>query len=403
MSIALVCFLLSLYLALIVISCLKTRDILNPIVLFLAPYSVAILLHFMSFSDFYIENSPISVAVVYCMPMFMSAGILLAILVNSNKLSAVRSSNWAKLHNYDINFKVVFLLFVMVFLLESTIFGVPFFSASPTYAYMNYGLPVIHHLITLVYFVVIFMVALRLSNRIGSLKVIVVIILALVIFVLIFARMQALNVILTGLISYYYFYGLRPRKVMFYGLIIFVSCATAFTFLGNLRTGGISDHFVILGQINSEAIHPFAQLYIYLTISIQNFINLVSNIDSFKFGAYSLYSIVPLVNAGDVLQVNFSDYRASPGLTTFSLGSSFYVDFGVLSYLALALAGYLVGHFYVLFRSGSVFATLCYLGIFSRLLIYGFFYDGLFVTNSIILLGLAYFFSYRLVVNKVIL
>lgn len=401
-SVILVSILLFIYFSLIVISCFKTKDILNPIVLFLAPYSAAILLHFIGFSDYYLNNSPVSVAIVYCMPMFFSVGILIAIYSNPNKLNSTNALRRSGLESYHINFNVVFLLFVMVFLLETAIFGIPFFSGSPTLAYMNYGLPVIHHLITVIYFVIIFMLALKLSNRISSLKIIFVILLALVIFVLIFARMQAMNVILTALITYYYFYKVPYRKVIFYGLTILVCCGIAFSFLGNLRTGGISDYYVALGEINNESIYPFAQLYIYITISIQNFINLVSNFESFSFGAYSLFKIIPLVDAGETLQIHLSDYMASPGLTTFSLGSSLYVDLGVFSSIAFIFAGYLVGYFYTLFRGGNVFATLCYLGILSRLLIYGFFYDGLFVTNTIILLVLAYLFSYRLVFNKIV-
>lgn len=109
-SVTLISILLFIYFSLIVISCFKTKDILNPIVLFLAPYSTAILLHFMGFSDYYLNNSPVSVAIVYCMPMYFSLGIFIAIYSNPNKLNSTSSLRRGGFDSYHINFNVVFFI-----------------------------------------------------------------------------------------------------------------------------------------------------------------------------------------------------------------------------------------------------------------------------------------------------
>jgi oligosaccharide repeat unit polymerase len=366
----------------------------------LVPYTLGILLHSLGFSDFYNKNLIISVVIVYSMPLFLSVGILLALTVNGDRLTDSRVLNLDNLQNYSINFRVLFLIFTTVFLLETAIFGIPLFAGSPTLAYMNYGLPVIHHLITLIYFTIIFLVALKLSKKIGRLKFLFVFLAAITVFILILARMQLLNVILIALFSYYYFANLKTGKVVFYGSLVVIFFLTSFTFLGEIRTNAVSDYFVTLGQINNEAIYPFAQIYIYLTISIQNFIQLVTDIEYFTLGAYTFLSMTPLVDPSDLLPINLSNFKSSPGLTTFAMGSSFYIDFGIFSYIILFLLGYLSGYFYVQFRLGNILATLCYLGILVRVLIYGFFYDGFFVTNTIILLFAAFFFSYRLKFSK---
>jgi oligosaccharide repeat unit polymerase len=378
------------------VSFLKTRDILNPIIIFSIPFLIAIVLHSLSLSDFYISNYLINSFVAFLIPIFFAIGALMPLLVSS--FSNLTLFELKKKHHkgYYTNVVLATILFVGVTVLEGNIYGFPIFSNSPTHAYTTYGFPVLHHLTSLAYFAIVLVILTVRVSIASKLFASFILILALLSFFPLLARMMLLNLFIVLLFSIYYFYSWSGRQVLFFGLIVVAAFLALFIYIGLFRAS--TDSFSLfneLAKINCDCLGPFSMVYLYLTISLQNTINLISEHEKLYFGLNTITSLLPLVSLSDLTSLDLNNYRASRGLTTFIFGTGLYLDFGVLSLVPIFFVGVISSLVYILFRQGRLFFTLVYLCGLVRSLIFGFFSDTLFTTSLVVTLIFSLIFSYR--------
>ena len=389
-----------LLIALCFLSVSKTKDILNPVIIFSTPFIFSLTLHSLQLSDFYVHNDTyLPIIITYMIPVSLSFGLCTPLLFCS--FSSNVKFNIVKCHHSGYGKKIwaAVILFFGTFLIEAFIFGLPLFSDSPTKAYGSYGLSFLHHLTTMAYVAIAFSILTLNLGKTSKINVLIVLLLALITFVPILARMQVLNLFIILLFANYYFYNWSAKRILFLSGVIIICFVGLFLYIGWLRAGATDafDYFDRIAKINCDCLGPFSIIYLYSSVSLQNTINLVANNDSYSYGLFTILSMVPKLDPVTILNSDPSSFRASPGLTTFTYGSILFLDFGVFSLLFNTLTGIVISISYLQFRAGSLLYMIIYLCGLVRSLLFGFFSDTLYTTSLVVIVIFAITFSYRYV------
>ena len=363
---------------------------------------VSLWLHSLALSDFYVDNKIYGSVMVQFIPLCFASGAIVPILCN--KFSAVNRFEFSNTRRsgYNINVAIATCVFFGTFIVEAILFGLPILSQTPTKSYMDYGLPFIHHLTTFGYFAIFLIIlSVKLSNA-NKITALLVIILVLISYAPILARMQILNVFLITIFSGYYLFNWSNKRILIYAGVILSAFVALFIYIGLLRIGNSSgyEYFDKLSRINCDCLGPFGILYLYFSISVQNTINLINLNDNYYLGLYSVLNIIPKLDPIDLLNADITGFRASPGLTTFVFGSSLWLDFGLFSLFFIVAIGFFVGLVYCSFRRGMIFSAMFYICGLVKLLIFSFFSDSFFTTGLLISLLFAISLKRKYVFRK---
>lgn len=380
-------------LVLVLFSLYLTKDILNPVVIGTLPMLLAVFLHNLEWSDYYINNESSIIYIVYLIPIILSLGMLTSFLyLINNKKVLFNLSTYNLLININakkISQLILGILFIIlvVFAVESTVQTPPLFSHSPTSAYLNYGLPIIHHFITFIYIAIFLSVIYQIKTG-RKVYVFFTTFLAIGLFTILMTRMQILFIFIILFFSYYYIYRLPIRKILFYLVLLLIGFYFIFAILGSLRTSLIdsTDYYYRLAKFNQDNFDSmFVQFYLYITVNIQNLYLFISNYNNMSLGGYLIMDMFPLLKPQLLFNIDFANYRVQEGLTTFMFGKVFYIDFGYFFFFFIYIFGFLLGYFYsVMYKNIILFSI--YIVVIAKSILMLFFSDVFFSTNNLILI-----------------
>ena len=137
--------------------------------------------------------------------------------------------------------------------------------------------------------------------------------------------------------------GVRLRYV-FLGIAVIVVGWLALSVLRNQSTAYLASVF-LLPSTTSSGEMALWQLYLYVAFNFDSLNYLVANLDSFTFGANTLFPVIALLKLKSLFPVELfstSAYRALPTFTTYTFLLPAYMDFGTLGAL---LYPFLIGVF----------------------------------------------------------
>lgn len=381
-----------------------SKDIFNPLMLFVLPILIAIVLHSLQLSDYYIHNDKTVMLSLYLIPIVFSLGYILFFIIRKNtsfnlEYNILQSKiNAERLHKAII---LINTMAILVFLIESQIVTPALISNTPTYSYMHFGLPVLHHFVNLLLLSIsLSVVNYKLFNK--KKLFYFTLLLTLLVFTFIMARMMIVLTLLIVFFTFYYFSKKNYIKFLMYSIIIILIFYYGFTFLGELRTltSLNDDYFYDIANFNDRN-YPssFVQLYIYLTVNIQNLYNLLVMNVNYYFGMYTFFNILPLLNPNNLFGINFIDFQVNEGLTTFMFGRLFILDFAYCFLFFIFLFGYFIAYLYYNFMKLKIFFIFFYLVVVIKGVIMAFFSDALFgssfLINAIVILITAKYIKMR--------
>lgn len=376
---------------------------LNPIIVLLAPLLIACNLYLWQLSSFYHFNLS-DLVIVFSGYIALLIGYYL-VSFSSLKSKKLRPSSFRSIPGiqYLKLIKIISFLGVLVFAVESFIITPPLLSDTPTFNYMNFGLPVLHHFIGLLK--INAFLSVMLYRNTGRLKHLVYPgLVAITIFVLIMARLMVIEYLIILIITNWHYTRkkISLKKVTFLLLFGF-SCWVFFVQLGNIRTGNLSRMYMeeITG-IASDVPDVFIFPYMYLTVGIQNMVNLVNSVDNYGYGAVLMSDVLPLVNFEGIAGVeSLEKFRVHKGLTTFIFGAGFYRDFGVFFIVPMSLVGYWIKMFHLRVDKNSFYRILYFCYIFPGIFLF-FFTDSLINTQLLIGIIVAYYINKKIGAESII-
>lgn len=367
---------------------------LDPIVVIFVPLLIACYLYSLQLSSFYHFNLS-DLLVIYSGYLALFIGYYLVSMSSSkfNKLKSYYSRSITSIQCLKL-IKIISFLGILVFAVESFIVTPPLLSDTPTFNYMSFGLPVLHHFIGLLKINAFLSVILYRNT--GRLKHLVYpSLVAIAIFVLIMARLMVIEYLIILIITNWQYTtkNISLKKVVYLLLFGFL-CWVFFVQLGNIRTGNLSRMYLeeITG-VTSVVPDIFIFPYMYLTVGIQNMVNLINSVDSFGYGSVFLSDVIPLVNLEGIAGVDgLERFRVHKGLTTFIFGAGFYRDFGVFFLVPMFIVGCGIKYFHLKVDKNLFYGVVYYCYIFPSIMLF-FFTDSFVDTQLLIGMVFAYYIN----------
>jgi hypothetical protein len=311
--------------------------------------------------------------------------------------------------NYKIDFSlinlsrlksaIIFFIFaaLITFVIESVFVFPPFLSKTPTRNYMNFGLPLIHHFVGLLTFnSVLTLLYLKIT---GKRKYFFInLFFALVLYFLIMARLMILNVLVVSFITYFIVFSIKIRAFTIFKIVI--SCVIlfyGFIILGDLRLGGIGEDYIYyMTKVNFNQVPPsLAFPYIYITVGIQNTINVIENYEQIYFGGLTVTNLLPLVKIEHLTNsTGLIEFQVQEGLTTFIMGTKDFLDFHLLSPIFSFIKGVIVSIIYIKAKTGRLSYLFFFLSFIFPLSLMSFFSDVMF-NSTFTIYALVSFFTVK--------
>jgi oligosaccharide repeat unit polymerase len=379
------------------------RDLLAPEIVAGLPLLIALILYSLLLSDHY----SLDVFAFFFVSLSITSMVLGMLLLPIYR----KKGNYAeiilkRLSSRRLRFLILCLLVIsiLVFTVEAFLVTPPLLSKNPNKSYMEFGLPIVHHLIYFCYFSIL--LSYLLYRMVGSRKMLFSS--CLVSLILFSLMMQRLSIVICVVIlasSYFYFYKKSFSVSIVLKLILAVGILLAgFVYIGEQRLDGVSKNYIVsLTKMNSEVVPSFLALpYIYTTAGVQNTINQIVQFSDFQFGFFSLASILPLFDPSILLDVDLSKYRFTESFTTFVFPSDLFVDFGFVAPFFAFIFGFFLKYIYMKAISGSVSLFLFYFSYALPSSLFLFFSDNFFTSSFLIFFVASFGFSKFLKVKRVV-
>lgn len=373
-----------------IIASVESKDLFNPLVIFVLPIATEVFLFSLKLSSYYTNTDLITLIFIFLIPLSFSLGYLsyAAMIPTRSKPATFLADNNISLRRLKFIIIIINLLALIVFFVESALVKPALISNSPTEAYMNFGLPVIHHFVNLLMLTLPLSVIYKRKTRKNFLFVFAFI-LSITIYTFIMARLQIIIVIFISFLSHYYITGIRKKTWIAFILVSLLFVGFIFPVLGVIRTnidssGNMQYFFDLAGMNPNKYSLGFAQIYMYSTISLKNLINVIENFKGTYFGTYSFVNFIPLLKPEYLFDIKLNDYREQVGLTTFMFGKSLYIDFKYFMHIPIFILGSISAYIYKKSRDNQIFFMLIYIVVLSRVLLISFFSDSLVGSNVVI-------------------
>ncbi|SMY17004.1 hypothetical protein PAQU9191_02245 [Photobacterium aquimaris] len=369
-----------------------TRDHLSPSIAVCLPIVISVFLFSLGLSDLLDVNSVEFFFYYICILMFFIG------MYKTRPKRILKSYNFSNYNRSKIKLVIIFtqLSALLIFIIESLIVTPPLLSSTPNLNYMNFGLPIIHHAISLLNVsCVLSIIYIKLSGKkylfyFNS-------ILSLCIFTLLTQRLSILIAIIVSYCTYSLVFNVYLTKRKFLNLVLLsILFIGMFILLGESRLGGIKGSAIYeMTEINSDSMPSYLALpYIYITIGIQNTVNYIAGFESIYFGLSGLLRTLPLVSPDDLLGYNLSNYQARFNFTTFAFPHLMIVDFGYFAPALLLFFGWFINFAYYRAIYENLFWVVFYLSFILPQSIFLFFADNFFSTTLIIYLIYIYMVCY---------
>jgi len=374
----------SLFLLITILLISKSR-FTHPIFAIFLPISMSWILYSLQLSRFYWYNSSGVILIFISFAFFIIGFVLSYPNSNCHKIE-FRKYNVSVL-KLKHTIQILTVITILVFVLESIIVKPPLLSESPTKNYMEFGLPILHHFISL-YKIIGFLTVLYYLKTKRKFLLIFCFIIAITMYTLLLARMMIINYIVIILIS---FIILRNKRINIkqVSFISILACffLALFIVLGELRLAGVGEEYLrtLSGVYNNNIPSSLVLPYIYFSVSNQNMLLLIENFSDFDFGLGILSSLLPVVDINIFETYAIKNFQVSDGLTTFTLGASAFKSFGYFYPLFFLFLGGLVSYFYRK-SSKNLSFQIFYVTFLYPVLVFSFFSDSLLSTSFLIFL-----------------
>jgi oligosaccharide repeat unit polymerase len=363
----------------------KDRDLFSPILAVIFPIIFSVGLYLMQWSSYYKFES---ISLVFLLLIFstFTVGFMTVRFARSSTTNVSYKINYDSLNANRLRKVIHFLLYsaILTFIIESIIVFPPLLSNTPTFNYMNFGLPIIHHFISLLKLnCVLTIIYFKIT---GKKKLLFInLFVAILFYLLIMARLMIINFFLISFISYFIIFRIHIKKTTFIK-ILFVSflLLLGFIFLGDLRLGNVGENYIYnISRVDFTKIPaPLALPYIYITVGIQNAINVIESYNSIYYGSITLTSLSPLININPGLKA----FQVTDGLTTFIFGTKAFLDFHYFAPIISFIEGVLIGFLYTKALQGKSMYVLFFLSFLFPACIMSFFSDTIFNSSFAIFL-----------------
>lgn len=362
------------------------KDILTPEVVVSIPIYTSIFLYSLMLSDFYFYENLSFLFYIFCIS---SLSLGFSTIFRSRSRSS--SIDYISLIRAKISIKrlkhVVIFLWVMaiiVFIIESMIVTPPLLSETPNHNYMKFGLPVLHHFISLLIMNLFFSyIYFLLSNKTTIL--IINLITCMIIFTLLTQRLSIFICLIVLFSSYIFFknkfFSLKLIFSLTFPILFFIGF---FVFVGQERLGNVDELFILeLTKINTNIVPTALALpYMYITAGVQNTLNTITQFNGYYGGVATILNFLPLFDMNSILEFEKLPYQFLINFTTFSFPNNLILDFSFLAPIACFAFGFLFKLVYVKAINGSLFYITIYISYFLPQGIFLFFSDN-FITSSL--------------------
>ena len=353
---------LFLFLSLLIHLLIK-RDLLSPESFIALPIFSALFFYSLMLSDYYVKDNLSFLFLILCYCALILGFFITPANRYKHKNSTTIIIKGINLYRLLIVIKFLMVMAVITFIIESVVVTPPLLSNTPNKNYMSFGLPLIHHFISLLLLNIpltyIYMKATGVKKYVW-----INIIISFFIFILLTQRLSLLMVSIISFVSYVYF-NRRFLSIKFGVLILlFLSLfLLLFIFIGEARLGGVGKDFIFeLTKVDPDTVpHTLALPYIYISSGVQNTINLFSGLPQHYYGSILIINTIPLVSPDLFFDFNPLDHQVVINFTTFIFPKLFILDFGFLAPLVCFVFSIVLKAMYKKALEGNIWSLIFYL------------------------------------------
>jgi len=376
------------FIFILVILFLIKKDILSPEFTLTAPIFIALFFYSLMLSEYYYEDIQSFLFLLFCYIFFLGGFFVIGLNRQKNKRYVFLFMRKINSKRLLVVIKAIMILAVVTMIIESIVVTPPLLSMTPNKNYMNFGLPLIHHFISLLTLNIpltfIYFKATGVKKFIWYNACI-----SCVIFILLTQRLSLLLVLLVLLFSYVFFNKKFFSIKSFLLLSVFFMCFLwFFIIMGEARLGNVGEGFIAnLTKTDQNILPPSLALpYIYVSSGVQNTINLLVNLPQYYFGSYMAVNIAPLITPKLFFSFDPVVYQVVINFNTFIFPKSFILDFGLLAPIACFIFAALIKLIYKNSLNGSVWSVIFFLSYALPQGMFLFFSDNFFNSSLLIYL-----------------
>ncbi len=324
-------------------------------------------------------------------PCSFILGLFIAYIINFDSRFLTINEMRQIMKNHEIkdaslfNFIIVaFVAYIFGYLIIYLVKGyLPLFTFRPGAARIEYSVfgvgLFIHHMPIIIYFSIVYHLFSR--GRYGKKTILkFIMLITLITYLFLLQRYQLIMISMMAFTLLYY----TTKYIRLKTMLIFIGLGILIIYLiATLRAGQVVQKvlYVTSEMKFAEKYAIFTEPYMYMVMSIENFVRATSQLDQHTYGYFTFDFALALTGLKHWIS-NYFKIVENPflisGYNTYTIFWTFYRDFGILGISIFPLvAGYLVGSVYYTMRRNPTIRNISFYGVIMFIMALSFFLSPL--------------------------